>query len=635
MGKKKTTVFRAIALRVCALVFACWFCLSGLLTWAVAVDMRRGIEYEVFRQVYGVTNFREDHTAGGNTNGLPGAMEVNTLSCLPYLYYFLGNLDSQLPVVMDDMPSSFGRDNWYDGKNDLLYGFETAAVFYDETGGSFACSRDFISFAYTTEENWKAGQTAPMGMGYIDVSALRDIQKLDRILAVNAGHQSFVDMTYPHMTLKGYFEGERFYPSAIDVEFIGGSWENMYVQPAGSNTQSETFYAWDIWAYSYDYDEVQFRGATYDSLTDLIEQNPEYAREGNLWEMVIVQPSPPKEDDYGIYSYVLAVRCWPLPYALLRLLPYYLISAAIIGIAVYAFLHRLKRNYIAPVKELKVALDYGLFVQPTASWSEVHALETYFANSRQEAAEAKNKLQQLQTALDYANDAEEKRRQLISNITHELKTPLAVIHSYAEALQSDIAEEKKDKYLSVVLEETEQMDAMVLQMLDLSRLEAGKVNLASDQFSLLQLTRQTAQKFAPLMEEKQLHLAFVQAEEFLIVADIQRIGQVLTNFLSNAVKYTPVQGEIKLIVSADRNGAHFSIENPVEKPLSQEALSKVWDSFYRVDPSRSEPGTGLGLTIVKQIITLHSGICKVYNKSYQTESGTKFGIVFGFSLPPE
>ena len=630
---KKTPVFRAIAIRVCTLVFACWFCLSGLLTWAVAAEMRRGMENSVFQQVHAITGFREGHTVAGNTDGLPGAMEVNTLSYLPYLYYHLGNLDSQLPVVMDAMPSSYGRDVWYDGKNDLLYGFEPAAVFYDETGEIFASSRDFISFAYTTEENWKVNPTQPIGMGYIDVSALGDIQKLDRVLEVNAGHQSFADMTYPHMTLNGYFEGARFYPSVIDVRFTGGSWETMYVLPPDGSIEPQKFYAWDIWAYSYDYDEVRFRGNTYDSLTDLIEQNPECAREGNLWETVIVQPSPQKEDDYGTYSYVLAVRCWPLPYALLRLLPFYLISAVLIGIALFLILRRVRINYIAPVKELKIALDYGTTVQPAASWSEVHALETYFAQSRQEAAEAKSKLQQLQTALDYAKDAEEKRRQLISNITHELKTPLAVIHSYAEALQSDIAEEKRSQYLSVVLEETEQMDAMVLQMLDLSRLEAGKVSLASDQFSLLQLTRQIAEKFAPLMAEKKLRLTFVQAEEFLIVADIQRIGQVLTNFLSNAVKYTAVEGEIKLYVSADRNGAHFSIENTVEKPLPQEAVSKVWDSFYRVDPSRSEPGTGLGLTIVKQIITLHGGTCKVHNKSYQTSNGTQFGVVFGFTLP--
>lgn len=630
---KKTPVFRAIAIRVCTLVFACWFFLSGLLTWAVAAEMCQGMEDSIFRQVHAITNFRGNHTAGSNTDGLPGAMEVNTLSYLPYLYYHLGNLDSQLPVVMDNMPSSYGGDVWYNGKNDLLYGFEPAAVFYDEAGEIFASSRDFISFAYTTEENWKANPTQPIGMGYIDVSALGDIQKLDRVLEVNAGHQSFADMTYPHMTLSGCFEGARFYPSVMDVRFIGGNWENMFVLPTDGSIAPQKFHAWDIWAYTYDYDEVRFRGNTYESLTDLIEQNPEYAREGNLWETVIVQPSPQKQDDYGTYSYVLAVRCWPLPYALLRLLPFYLISAALIGIALFLILRRVRINYIAPIKKLKNALDYGTSVQPTASWGEVHALEAYFAQSRQEAAEAKSKLQQLQTALDYARDAEEKRRQLISNITHELKTPLAVIHSYTEALQSDIAEEKRSQYLSVVLEETEQMDAMVLQMLDLSRLEAGRVSLASDQFSLLQLTRQIAEKFAPLMAERKLRLTFVQAEEFLIVADIQRIGQVLTNFLSNAVKYTAVEGEIKLYVSADRNGAHFSIENTVEKPLPQEAVSKVWDSFYRVDPSRSEPGTGLGLTIVKQIITLHGGTCKVQNKSYQTSDGTCFGVVFGFTLP--
>ena len=94
-----------------------------------------------------------------------------------------------------------------------------------------------------------------------------------------------------------------------------------------------------------------------------------------------------------------------------------------------------------------------------------------------------NEITRLNTALTYAKTAEENRRQMTSHIAHELKTPLAVVHSYAEGLQEHIAEDKRDKYIDVILSETERMDAMVLEMLDLSRLEAGKVKLSRDQFS--------------------------------------------------------------------------------------------------------------------------------------------------------
>ena len=94
----------------------------------------------------------------------------------------------------------------------------------------------------------------------------------------------------------------------------------------------------------------------------------------------------------------------------------------------------------------------------------------------------KSEITRLNTALDYAKTAEENRRQMTSNIAHELKTPLAVIHSYAEGLRERVAEEKRDRYLEVILSETERTDGMVLELLDLSRLEAGKVKLARETF---------------------------------------------------------------------------------------------------------------------------------------------------------
>jgi signal transduction histidine kinase len=253
-------------------------------------------------------------------------------------------------------------------------------------------------------------------------------------------------------------------------------------------------------------------------------------------------------------------------------------------------------------------------------------------DSRQALADSHAELQQTKSALHYAEYAEEKRRQLISNITHELKTPLAVIHSYVEGLQSDIAEEKKEHYLAVIQDETQRMDAMVLQMLDLSRLEAGKVHLSMEPFSLLQLTQTVAQRFEPLLTAKTLTLTYGNTQDFQVTADESRIEQVITNLMTNAIKYTDEGGQIRIHITLHQRKALFSIENTAV-PLSATALDKVWDSFYRADPARTEPGTGLGLTLVKQIIELHGGTCQVQNVTYKAENTVENRVQFSFTLP--
>ena len=217
----------------------------------------------------------------------------------------------------------------------------------------------------------------------------------------------------------------------------------------------------------------------------------------------------------------------------------------------------------------------------------------------------------------------------MSNITHELKTPLAVIHSYAEYLQEELSDPQQEKHLRTILEETEKMDAMVLQMLDLSRLEAGKVRLSTDRFSLTELTKAVAERMQPLFDARGLQVIFSIAENFTVTADEARMGQVITNLLSNAQKYTAAGGDICVRIYLRGSKACFRIKNTAEH-LSQEALEKVWDSFYRMDTSRSTAGTGLGLSLVKSIVLLHSGTC--YVKNITMENGAP-GVDFGFDLP--
>ena len=155
------------------------------------------------------------------------------------------------------------------------------------------------------------------------------------------------------------------------------------------------------------------------------------------------------------------------------------------------------------------------------------------------------------------------------------------------------------------------------------RLEAGKVKLSRDDFSLITLTKSIFEKLEMVTQAKELQVEFSFPKEFIITADEGRIAQVIENFVTNAIKYSPVGGRIHVQIQTSRRGTTFRIEND-SAPLSEEALSKVWDTFYRTDEARSGGGTGLGLAIAKNIIELHGGKCSVCN--------TQSGVAFTFTI---
>ena len=256
-------------------------------------------------------------------------------------------------------------------------------------------------------------------------------------------------------------------------------------------------------------------------------------------------------------------------------------------------------------------------------FAEIEELYNNYRSENEYHRKTETEITRLNTALDYAKEAEENRRQLTSSIAHELKTPLAIVRSYAEGLQEHIAEEKRDKYLEIIVSETDRMDAMVLEMLDLSRLEAGKVRLAQDDFSLADMISQTFEKFETLAAEKELRLTLDMKGDLPVTADEARLGQVVTNFVSNAVRYTPHGGEIRVRAYARGRETFFFIEN-TGKHFTEEEKQKIWETFYRTDKSRSSKGTGLGLAIAKNIVELHGGKVFVYN--------TELGVQFGFKI---
>jgi len=330
------------------------------------------------------------------------------------------------------------------------------------------------------------------------------------------------------------------------------------------------------------------------------------------------------------YFLITAIRSNPLLCAVSALRNLYVVTGLLAAALLLTVRGRIRRYLIAPIAETAARMErhWGSLhlggVRPPM-WQEAAKLAAGFDYAQDMRRMKDNEINRLKAALDYAKTAEQDRRQMTSNIAHELKTPLAVIHSYAEGLKEHIAEDKRDKYLDVILSETERTDAMVLEMLDLSRLEAGKVKLARDEFSLTDLTRAIFDKLSLAIGAKELVLSLDLPDSCTVTADEGRIAQVIENFATNAVKYTPTGGKISVCIRSTSSSLTFAVENE-SPPLSEEALSKVWDTFYRTDDSRSGGGTGLGLAIAKNIITLHGGKCSVRN--------TKTGVEFSFTLPP-
>lgn len=392
---------------------------------------------------------------------------------------------------------------------------------------------------------------------------------------------------------------------------------------------------------------IRYQGTEHESLLALmgsiVDSYAEQGRESfyngaskfDLWDLIVFsswriydQTIDSSESSSPEFTVMTALRASPLRIAMgfLRNVDIATFALALLGFLLLR--SSVKNNLIAPLREINEGIASGWAYLPRLresppNWEEPRALAEHYTDTQDTLRMRKNEIERLNTALDYAKGGEQNRRQMTSSIAHELKTPLAVIHSYAEGLKEHIAEDKRDHYIDVILSEAERTDSMVLELLDLSRLEAGKVKQSRDDFSLIALTRSSFEKLEIAAQAKELQIDFSFPEEFTITADEGRIAQVVENFATNAIKYTPAGGHILVKIQNGRSGTAFSIENESE-PLSGEALSKVWDTFYRTDDARSGGGTGLGLAIAKNIIELHGGKCSVRN--------TKTGVEFSFTI---
>lgn len=234
--------------------------------------------------------------------------------------------------------------------------------------------------------------------------------------------------------------------------------------------------------------------------------------------------------------------------------------------------------------------------------------------------------EQLRSEMDHKQRMELIQKEFVSNASHELKTPLSIVKSFAEGLRDGVGENKRERYIEVILDETEKMEELVRDLLELAKLESKTIKLKKSWFFLSELTEEIVERLMHHFREKELRAVTILANEEALYADQEKIEQVLLNMLVNAIRHANPGSEITVRIEGEAQALRVTIENEGEQ-IPQEQLSFVWDRFYRIERSRNRKtgGTGLGLAIVRHILELHEASYSVRN--------TKTGVAFSFSLP--
>ena len=234
-------------------------------------------------------------------------------------------------------------------------------------------------------------------------------------------------------------------------------------------------------------------------------------------------------------------------------------------------------------------------------------------------------IEQLQQDIEKEKKLENTRKEFISGVSHELKTPLSIMKSCITILRGNVANHKKEYYFDALEKEVDKMDLLIIDMLELAKYESGTYKMQMDSFYIDSLLEEICEKLMPEIQQKQLQVE-THVSQVKVVANERRIQQVLTNFLTNAIRYSPRQERIILAIEVKGELVKISVENKGAH-IEKEHLEKIWERFYRIDASRkrSDGGTGLGLAISKNILMLHGveyGVCN-----------TKNGVQFYFYLP--
>lgn len=239
--------------------------------------------------------------------------------------------------------------------------------------------------------------------------------------------------------------------------------------------------------------------------------------------------------------------------------------------------------------------------------------------------------QRISDQIKQLHRADATRRDMVANISHDLRTPLALLQGYLETLsmkQDSFTDEEKRRYVALAARQGERLARLIADLFELTMLESSGTHLNSEPFSLPELVQDVAQKFRPEAERRHLSMETeMPAAAPFVRADIGLIERVLENLIENAIRYTPEGGTVRLSLASDATGIEMCVAD-TGRGIAESERERIFERFYRVEKSRGDgaEGTGLGLAITRRILQLHD--CPI-----RVESALGRGTAFTFRLP--
>ena len=230
---------------------------------------------------------------------------------------------------------------------------------------------------------------------------------------------------------------------------------------------------------------------------------------------------------------------------------------------------------------------------------------------------------ELQKDIEKKEQIDEMRKEFLSNVSHELKTPIALIQGYAEGLQECINDDQESRefYCDVIIDEAAKMNNMVKKLLSLNQLEFGNDTVNMERFDLTKLVKGVVQSAQLLASQKEAEIRFLQEEPISVWGDEFKIEEVVTNYVSNALNHVDFEKKIEIKAVKRGDVVRLSVFNTGAR-IPEEDLDKIWIKFYKVDKARTREygGSGIGLSIVKAIMDSMNQKCGVINY----ENGVEF-----------
>ena len=307
-------------------------------------------------------------------------------------------------------------------------------------------------------------------------------------------------------------------------------------------------------------------------------------------------------------------------------------AAAIVSSLLVAFFTT--RHITKPLQQLTdiskrmVDLDFNAKYESNRSNSyEVEELGNHInrlsENLERTISELKTANVELQDDIEKKIQIDEMRKEFLSNVSHELKTPLALIQGYAEGLQECINDdaESREFYCDVIIDEADKMNRMVKKLLTLNQLEFGNDQVVMERFDMTELVRGVANSTKILMEQKGIRLELDNPEEAWVWGDEFKVEEVITNYMSNAINHADGEKVIRVFYTRFEDKLRVSVFN-TGQPIPEDDIDKIWVKFYKVDKARTREygGSGIGLSIVKASMDSFHQQCGVINH----EDGVEF-----------